>query len=233
MQFPYGLVVDAIVIIAGATIGIKFGKYISETMKNTLTCMFGLICFALGVSLIVKVNALVPVALAVILGTAIGEVLNLEDKVAGTLKKVQDRISKGRGAEMEKVNGVLTLVPLFCFSTTVIVGGMNEAFGSHEMLFVKSVLDFFTAMIFAANFGILVGLLCIPMLIVGMFFYCLSSVLMPVMTPTVIADMNATGGIHCVACALGVLGIKKLRVINMTIALVLIIPLSILWSIII
>ena len=55
---------------------------------------------------------------------------------------------------------------------------------------------------------------------------------MPVMSPTVIADMNATGGIHCVACALGVLGIKKLHVNNMTIALVLVIPLSVLWSLI-
>ncbi len=230
MNFPYGLLVDAIVIILGALIGIKFGKYISEQIKATLTCIFGLICFALGITLIVGVHALVPVALALIIGTAIGEILNLENRISSLLNKVQNKLSGESG--QDKVNGVLTLVPLFCFSTTIIVGGMNEAFGEHEMLFVKSVLDFFTALIFAANYGMLVGFLCVPMFFVGMFFYTLSSALIPIMTPSVIADMNATGGIHCVACALGVLGIKKLNVNNMAVALLLSIPISILWSLI-
>lgn len=232
MAMPYGLFVDTAAVIAGALVGLGVGKYIPQAVKEALTLIFGLICFALGITLIVGVNALVPVGLALILGTALGELLDIEGKIMLLLGRVQGALSKGRpgGGQAGSLSGVVTLIPLFCFSTTVIVGGMNEAIGLHDMLLVKAVLDFFTAVIFAASCGALVGLLSIPLFLVGILFYLLSALLMPVMTPAMAADMNAAGGVHCVACALGVLGIRQMRVNNMIPALFLALPVSALWS---
>lgn len=232
MAIPYGLFVDTAAVVVGALLGLGLGRHIPEAMKESLTLIFGLICFALGVTLIVGVNALVPVGLALILGTALGELLDLEGKITLLLGRAQGALSQGGtgSGRADSLNGVIMLIPLFCFSTTVIVGSMNEAIGAHDMLLIKAVLDFFTAMIFAASYGALVGLLSIPLFLVGILFYLLSALLIPVMTPAMAADMNAAGGVHCVACALGVLGIRQMKVNNMIPALLLALPISALWS---
>lgn len=232
MALPYGLFVDTAAVVVGALLGIGIGKHIPQAMKESLTLVFGLICFALGITLIVEVNALIPVGLALILGTALGELLDLEGKIALLLGKAQGALSR-RGpdsGQSQNLNGVIMLIPLFCFSTTVIVGGINEAIGVRDMLLIKAVLDFFTAIIFAASYGALVGLLSIPLFLMGILFYLLSALLIPVLTPAMTADMNAAGGVHCVACALGVMGIRQMKVNNMIPALLLALPISALWS---
>lgn len=231
---PYGLLIDTAAVILGALLGISFGGLLPEKLKENLTVIFGLICLALGITLVTGVNALVPVGIALILGTAAGEALRIEERIFSLLGRVQSLLSGKAGKSRdshEVISGVITLIPLFCFSTTIILGGMNEALGNHDMLLVKSVLDFFTAVIFAANYGILVGLLSIPLFLTGMAFYLLAALLMPVMTPSVIADMNAAGGVHCIACAFGVIGIRKLQVNNMLPALLFALPASALWTV--
>ena len=49
---------------------------------------------------------------------------------------------------------------------------------------------------------------------------------------TVIADLNACGGIHCVAVAFNVIGIKHIRVNNAIPALIFVVPLTILWALV-
>lgn len=229
---PYGLIIDTLAVIAGAFIGVVFGKYIPDRMKESLTIFFGMICFTLGITLVIGVNSLVPVGVALVLGTATGEAFNLDGKLQSATKKLQNAIAErqGKNGDESAAAGVVTLLPLFCINTTIILGSINDAMGDYTVLLVKSVLDFFTAIVFAANFGLIISLLSVPLLLIGMVFFGLSSLLGPILTPAVVADLNACGGIHCMAVAFNVIGIKHIRVNNAIPALVYVVPLTILWG---
>lgn len=231
---PVGLIIDASSVILGSLIGVLCGKFIPERMKESLTIFFGMICFALGITLIVGVNSLVPVGVALVLGTATGELLDIDGWLQKGTKKLQNAIAKKQGGSGDDsvVAGIVTLLPLFCINTTMILGGINDAMGNPGVLLVKSVLDFFTAIVFAANFGVIISLLSIPLFAIGIVFFALSSLLSPILTPTVIADLNACGGIHCVAVAFNVIGIKHIRVNNAIPALIFVVPLTILWALV-
>ena len=71
---------------------------------------------ALGITLR-KVKNLLPVVLALILGTAIGEVLDIEEKLHGLTEKLQNKLEKGWQKVMRKRSKVfLTLLVLFSMS---------------------------------------------------------------------------------------------------------------------
>lgn len=229
---PYGLIIDTASVVVGTLIGVVFGKFIPERTKESLTIFFGMICFTLGITLVVGVNSLVPVGVALVLGTATGEALNLDGKLQAATKKLQNTLAErqGRQGDESAVVGVVTLLPLFCINTTIILGSINDAMGNHNVLLVKSVLDFFTAMVFAANYGLIISLLSVPLFLIGIVFFALSSLLNPILTPTVVADLNACGGIHCMAVAFNVIGIKHIRVNNAIPALFYVVLLTMLWG---
>ena len=231
---PYGLIIDTASVVVGTLIGVVFGKFIPERTKESLTIFFGMICFTLGITLVVGVNSLVPVGVALVLGTATGEALNLDGKLQAATKKLQNTLAErqGRQGDESAVVGVVTLLPLFCINTTIILGSINDAMGNHNVLLVKSVLDFFTAMVFAANYGLIIALLSVPLFLIGIVFFALYSLLNPILTPTVVADLNACGGIHCMAVAFNVIGIKHIRVNNAIPALFYVVLLTMLWGVI-
>jgi uncharacterized membrane protein YqgA involved in biofilm formation len=64
--------------------------------------------------------------------------------------------------------------------------------GDHTILLTKSILDLFTAAIFAASLGFIVSMIVIPQFI------------MPLTTPAMLADFTATGGVLMLAPGLAV-----------------------------
>lgn len=231
---PIGIILDAACVIIGTLIGLGIGKHIPEKMKESMTIVFGLVCFSLGISFLIEINSIVAVAIALILGIVVGEMFDIQGRLIRMTGKLQGAMTKSKNpGEADKViKGVVSLLPLFCINATMIIGGMNEAVGNHTPMFLKAVLDFFTAIVFTANYGYAIGFLSVPLLMIGMLFFALSSLLLPILTPSVLADLNATGGIQCFAIALGVIGIKHVRVNNIIPSLVLVVPISILWSMI-
>ena len=90
--------------------------------------IFASCAFSLGISLIVKVVNLPPVVLALILGTAIGELLDIESRLRNVSVKLQGKLQMGKAETDEKsVEGLITLLVLFSASANVFIGSLcNE-----------------------------------------------------------------------------------------------------------
>ncbi|HHW7569034.1 TPA: DUF554 domain-containing protein [Mannheimia haemolytica] len=231
-----GPFVNAGAIILGGVIGAYLGSRLPERIRTSLPLVFGLCCFGLGMMLTASVKYMSAVALALILGTIIGELIYLEKrigKVAGLARGLIDRLfppvhSLSQEEFLEKF---IALLVLFCVSGTGIFGAIKEGMtGDPSILYIKSILDFFTAMIFAASLGYAIAAIAVPLIIVQGILILLASVIMPLTTANMMADFSATGGLLLFATGFRICGIKNFPVANMLPALLLAMPISYFWE---
>jgi uncharacterized membrane protein YqgA involved in biofilm formation len=234
---PIGVIVNSLAVLTGGTAGALLGDKIPEHLRNNLTLIFGVASMSMGIASIVKLSYLPAVVFAVIIGTAIGELSHLEAGITVAAKKVQAPISKifsGKESGMsqeEFMQKLVSIVVLFCASGTGIFGALQSGMtGDHAILFSKSILDFFTAAIFAASLGFITCTVCIPQIIVLLVLFFSASFIMPLTTPEMLNDFTACGGVLMLATGLRISGIKSFPIANMLPAMVLVMPFSYVWS---
>lgn len=134
-------------------------------MKASLNGAFGLAALVIGISLLDGMHSLSAVILALLVGCSVGDVLKLEDRACWKIGTLTRKIPWFSGMDEKKTEALISVLILILTSTTGIFGAMNEGItGDHSVLLTKSILDFFTAAIFAANVGIIVPFICIPQL---------------------------------------------------------------------
>ena len=107
---------------------------------------------------------------------------------------------------------------------------MSGMTGDHSILLVKSILDFPTALIFSCTLGMVVSLIAVPQFIIFMALYLLAGVIYPLCTPVMINDFKACGGILLLATGFRMIKVKEFPVADMIPAMVLVMPVSYLWS---
>ncbi|MBA4700082.1 MAG: DUF554 domain-containing protein [Ruminococcus sp.] len=232
-----GVVVNSLAVLFGGAVGTLLGNNLKENFKSNLTLIFGVTSMSMGVISIVKLTYLPAVVLAVIIGTAIGELIHLEYGITAAAEKVQAPISKvfaskeSNMSQEEFMQRLVSIVVLFCASGTGIFGALQSGMtGDHTILFSKSILDFFTAAIFAASLGFIVCTVCVPQFIVLLLLFFSAAFIMPMTTPEMLNDFTACGGILMLATGFRIAGIKSFPIANMLPSMVLVMPFSYLWS---
>jgi uncharacterized protein len=215
--------------------GAFLGNKLPERLRLQMPQTFGLASMGLGITMIVKLQHMPAVILALIVGAIIGELCCLEQifgRAGQSAKGIIERLfppAEGLTQEqfMEKFVAILVL---FCASGTGIFGAMNEGMtGSPNILFAKSILDFFTAAIFATALGYSVASVCIPQVVIQVVLALAATFIMPLTTPAMIADFSAVGGCIMFATGFRICGIKPFPVGNMIPALIIAMPISHLW----
>ena len=102
--------------------------------------------------------------------------------------------------EEEFKNTLVTIIVLFCASSTGIYGSIVSGMtGDHTILIAKSILDLFTAMIFACSLGAVVCLIAVPQFILFMVMFLCAELILPLTTPEMINDFKAVGGFIMIA----------------------------------
>ncbi len=234
---PVGVMVNAMSVFLGGIIGALLGNKIPERLRNTLPLILGVASMSMGVVSMTKMKVLPAVILAVILGTTIGELVKFEKGIEWGVARACTLIEKmlpdnndieNQKEIMEKIIGVLIL---FCASGTGVFGALQSGMtGDHTILLTKSILDLFSAIIFAASLGYIVSVIFIPQFVVLIALFLGATAIMPMTTPEMLADFNATGGILMLATGLRISDIKSFPIANMLPAMVIIMPISYLWT---
>ena len=230
---PY---VNGSAVIIGGLIGAVAGGKLPERVKTALPMTFGLCSVGLGITLVLKVKYMPAVVLAMIVGALIGELLHLErgiGKAAGSTRGLINKVFppvQGLSHE-EFTEKFVAILVLFCASGTGVFGAMTEGMsGDPSILYIKTILDLFTAGIFATLLGFAVMTIAIPQLVIQMALAMLAVFLMPMITPSMMADFSCAGGLLMVATGLRICNIKLFPVANMLPGLVLVMPFSHLWA---
>lgn len=233
---PIGVIINTVAIFLGGIAGALLGNKLPEKYKEQLNLIFGLCSMGMGISSIVLMKYMPAVVFALIIGTIVGLVFNLGDKVyelCSKLQKVMIRIvpkKETNMSETEFLATLITVIVLFCSSGMGIYGSLSEGMtGDSSLLITKSILDFFTAAIFACNLGYIVSLIAVPQFVIFMTLFLSASFIVPLTTPDMIADFKACGGFLMVAAGFRILKLKMFPVVDMIPAMILVMPFSWFW----
>ncbi len=229
---PIGILTDVAATLLGGIAGCLLGNRISDRWKALLNNLLGMSALVLGITLVVRVHALSAAILALLVGGVLGEAAGLEDLVNRAACAVTEKIAGGTDADPAYLAAVSAALVLFCFGGTGWFGALNEGItGDGSVLITKSILDCVTACIFAAIHGKLIPLLSVPEFCVLMTLYLLSGLVSPWISPEMIADFSAVGGIITITAGLRLTKIKTdIKVLNLLPALILAFFLSAAWT---
>lgn len=232
-----GPLVNGAAIALGGVLGSVLGHCLPSHVKEKLLLTGGLASAGIGVALMNKVSSLPAVALALLLGSLIGELLFLERGLERAVGWCQQRIEQAWPSERESpqaenfVAKFVTVLVLFSSSSMGIFGAMREGMtGDASILLAKAVLDLFAAILFAAELGSAVALVALPQISIQAVLYFAATLLLPLISPSMLGDFSACGGIIMLATGLRICGIKMFPIVNMLPALFLTMPCSALWS---
>lgn len=233
---PIGVIINALSVAVGGVAGAFAGHKLRPGFKENINLVFGLCSMGMGISTIVLMENMPAVIFSVIIGTAIGLAIHLGERInkaAGGMQKIISRFIKTSNSEIPEAEFMATLVTvivLFCASGTGIYGsiisGMN---GDHSILIAKSILDLFTALIFACTLGMVVSIIALPQFVIFFILFLCAGLIYPMTTPTMINDFKACGGFIMLATGFRMVKLKMFPTADMIPSMIIIMPLSWLW----
>ncbi|HEY9900652.1 MAG TPA: DUF554 domain-containing protein [Pantanalinema sp.] len=210
-----GTLLNMTTVTLGTGLGVLIGARITERMKTTAFMALGLVDGLLGVQMALKTEQLLIPMLSLLIGGLIGEALKLEER----LNALGQRLSGGKGQFTE---GFIATSLLFCVGAMTVLGALEEGLkGTFKIFALKSALDGVAAIAFASTFGWGVGLSAVTILLVQGGLTLSAGLVQPFLTPQVVAEVSATGGLILLALAVQLLDIKRMPIASFLPALLL------------
>ncbi|WP_099469366.1 DUF554 domain-containing protein [Konateibacter massiliensis] len=233
---PVGVIINALSVVFGGIAGALVGKKLTPEFKASITLIFGVCSMGMGISSIGLMKYMPAVIFAIVIGTGLGLAFHLGkwiNKGAEQMQKPIAKLFKGQKSDMsqeEFLSTLVTIIVLFCASGTGIYGSLDAGMtGDSTILISKSILDFFTAAIFACNLGLVVSVVAIPQFIIFFLLFMGAKFIFPLTTPDMIADFKACGGFLMLATGFRMVKLKDFPIADMIPAMILVMPLSWFW----
>ena len=210
-------VINVVLIVLGSVLGLVFKNRISARFASGLTFALGLCVLGIGISSMIGTEDTLCVIVCMVIGTLIGEGINIEKRMDSLGEVLRRRLIKGEGNN-RFVEGFVTASVLFCVGAMAINGSMEAGMnGNYDILVSKSVIDGVTSITFAAAMGVGVLFSALPILLYEGGLTIIFALVGRGMDPAVVNEMSAVGGTIIVGIGINMLGLpkEKLRVGNM------------------
>jgi hypothetical protein len=230
MFVGFGTAVNIATIIGGAALGVLVGARMLLRTRTLITEILGLITILGSVSALAPMWgsryidalprgwSLLAILGSLLIGGLIGSALDLESK----LDSIGEALRKKFGAHEEStfVEGFVSAALLFAIGPLAILGSISDGMSTGvDQLLLKSSLDFFAAMAFAASLGWGVAAAAIPVGIYQGAWTLIGLGLGNVLSGYQIDAMTITGGLMLICIGLRLLKIKDIAVGNLLPAL--------------
>lgn len=212
-----GTILNVIAILVGGVAGLLFGARLSGKLKETVIAGMGLFTTAVGFKMFLKTENELIVLGALIVGAILGEWWGIENGLQRMGAWLEKRFAGGGEGESSRfVRGFMTASLLYLIGPMAILGSISDGLtGDYSTLAIKSVLDGFASIAFASSLGIGVLFSVIPTLVYQGGISLLAAQLNALVTPQMMGELTATGGVLLMGVGVGtLLELKKIRVGN-------------------
>ncbi|MDP4237878.1 MAG: DUF554 domain-containing protein [Bacteroidota bacterium] len=215
-----GTLVNAGAVIAGGIVGLLLKKNMPGRITTIYFQAVGLFTMAIGISMVYKMEHILIVVSSLAIGSLLGEWWNLEGGAGKLSEYFKNKLHIGSDKFSE---GLITAFLLFCIGSMTILGAIQEGTGgSPDLLMTKSLMDGFSSILLASAFGVGVVVSAIPLLIFQGGITLLAMYAGSFFTPAIIQGLTSVGGILLIGLGINILEIKKLRIMNMLPALIIV-----------
>jgi uncharacterized membrane protein YqgA involved in biofilm formation len=225
MFVGFGTVLNIVAIVIGGALGVALGSKFKEKLRDLITQVLGCVTFISAadaisaywkkdlVDSLPKGATMLVVVFSLLLGALIGSWIDIEGKLEVFAEKLRRKFAKD--GEQNFVEGFVSASLIFAIGPLAILGSISDGMGTGiDQLVLKSTLDFFTAMAFAASLGWGVAASALP---VGMYQFIWTGIgllLGSILAMYQVLAMTAVGGILLLGIALRILKIKQIAVGN-------------------
>jgi len=208
-----GTIVNVIAIIVGGFTGMVLKRGIPENFKQTVMQGIGLTVVLIGFQMALKTQNPLIVIGSLVIGGILGEWAAIEDKLRRLGLWLENKVGKDKG---EVAKAFVSTSLIYCVGAMAITGAIEDGLnGNPQTLYAKSMLDGFSAVIFASTMGIGVVFSALPVLLYQGTISLLAKWAASLLSVPVTAEMTATGGLLIVGIGMNILGIKEIRVGNL------------------
>lgn len=232
-----GTLLNVLAVVVGGTVGTLLGDKLPTRVRDVVTDGLGLFTLVIGglnaaavldPALRAAVGDGVPLLVvlgSVVLGGVIGAALRFEARLEGLGSALQRRFA-GRSDAPENrrrfVEGYVTASLVFCVGPLAVLGSLEDGMGDGiELLALKSVLDGFAALAFAASLGWGVVASAITVFVFQGGLTAVGIFAGEVLGEAQVAALTATGGVLLLGVGIRLLRIRSLPVADLLPALLL------------
>lgn len=225
-----GTIVNVLAVIIGGCIGMLFNKGMKKSLQDILMQALGLSTIFIGISgalkgmLVINKGAIettgtMMMIASLVLGSIIGELINIEDGIEAFGERIRRRFSKGN--DVSFVEGFVSATLVTCVGAMAIVGSLQDGLtGDASMLYTKSILDFIVVMIFGSALGKGAIFSALPLGILQGSVTLSAHIIQPILTNQMIQNISFVGSVLIFGVGINLAFGKKFKVANMLPALV-------------
>ena len=206
----WGVWANVVAVIAGGLIGSRLKGGIPKRFSDSINIGLALCVMLIGISGAIQTQNVMLVIISIVLGTVIGELLRIEDRLDALGAWAQKKLARDDDGFSK---GFINATLLFCVGSMAVVGSLEAGFQNKaDTLLAKSILDGVSALIFASSWGPGVRLSIVPLTIYQGGIALLSGVLAPFLTDALINEMSAVGSILIIALSINMVELTKERI---------------------
>lgn len=208
-----GTLINVAALTAGSCAGLLLGRHIPERVRETVLKGLGLLVLVIGMQMALKTTNILILMGSILIGGVLGEAIDLQaglDRVGATLQRKLAAGGPGRFTE-----GFVTASLVFCVGPMTILGSIQDGLsGDYQLLAVKSMLDGFAALAFAATFGIGVAFSAVTVLVYQGALTLGAGGVEGLLSEAMVTEMTAAGGLMVLGIGVVILDVAKPRVAN-------------------
>ena len=225
-----GTLINIVAIVLGSTVGVLAGSRLAVKTRDLITDILGLITMLAAASALIPMFSsefssslpkgwtLLSILGSLLVGGLTGSALKLEDRLERLGENLRNRF--GANQEGTFVEGFVSSSLLFVIGPLAILGSISDGMGTGiDQLSLKSILDFFAAIAFAASLGWGVAASAIPVGIYQGMWTVIGFFLGNILAQYQIDAMTIVGGLLLLSIGLRLLKIKEVAVGNVLPAL--------------
>lgn len=205
-----GTIVNALGIVLGGLIGLFMHKALSESLSTTILQGVGLVCALIGLQMAIGTPSILLVLISVVIGGVLGERISIHDHLESFGKRLEQRFAGHRISA-----GFVTGTILYCSGSMSILGSLKSGLeGVHDILYLKAIIDFVISIILGASLGVGIVLSAVSVFLYQGAITLFARFISPYMTPEIISDLTAVGGIVLLTIAVNFFVPNKVKTAN-------------------
>ena len=214
-----GVIVNSVAVIIGTLLGLLMKKGISKKISDAVMIGVGLCVVFIAVGGLILNNDAEAISLAaivsIVLGAIIGTAIDIDKRLNHLGDKVAEKMKSKSSADSSVADGFVNATLLFCVGAMAIMGSISAGLeGNNTTLYIKSILDFTSSIMFASTFGIGVIFSVIPLTIYQGGIALCAGFIAPLLSASTTDAITCTGSIILVGLSLNLIGIAKIKVAN-------------------
>lgn len=214
-----GVIVNSVAVIIGTLLGLLMKKGISKKISDAVMIGVGLCVVFIAVGGLILNNDAEAISLAaivsIVLGAIIGTAIDIDKRLNRLGDKVAEKMKSKASADSSVADGFVNATLLFCVGAMAIMGSISAGLeGNNTTLYIKSILDFTSSIMFASTFGIGVIFSVIPLTIYQGGIALCAGFIAPLLSASATDAITCTGSIILVGLSLNLIGIAKIKVAN-------------------